>query len=66
MDILTTTPDTSDLKYIHSYDTLNQLTILKDICNRIYIARNISLSHESVLENLNKIDILFKDNENYN
>ena len=41
-------------------DSLQQLMTLKEICNKIYIARNISLNHESVLEQLKKIDKLFR------
>ena len=59
-------PDKQYLKYINSYSSLEQLTILKDICNKIYIARNISLSHESIVENLERIDTLFRDRDNFN
>jgi len=44
---------------------LTQLMILKDICNRMYIARNITMSQDSIVDNLEKIDRLFRD-ENYN
>lgn len=44
-------------------DSLQQLMTLKEICNKIYIARNISLNHESVLEQLKKIDKLFREYE---
>jgi hypothetical protein len=64
--MLTTTPDIEDLKTITSYGSLEQLIILKDICHRIYIARNISMNQESILESMNKIDKLFVDKSNYN
>lgn len=44
----------------------DQLDLLRDICNRIYIARNISMSQEVILEQLVKIDTLFRDDENFN
>ena len=62
---MTTVPDKKDLKRINKYNSLDQLTILKDICNRMYIARNIALSQDSMIDNLEKIDRLFRD-ENCN
>ena len=62
---MTTVPDKADLKRIDKYDSLTQLMILKDVCNRIYIARNITMSQDSMIDNLEKIDRLFRD-ENYN
>jgi hypothetical protein len=62
---MTTVPDKKDLKRIDKYDSLTQLMILKDICNRMYIARNITMSQDSIVDNLEKIDRLFRD-ENYN
>ena len=62
---MTTVPDKKDLKRIDKYDSLTQLMILKDICNRMYIARNITLSQDSIVDNLEKLDRLFRD-ENYN
>ena len=62
---MTTVPDKKDLKRIDKYDSLTQLMILKDICNRMYIARNITMSQDSIVDNLEKLDILFRD-ENYN
>lgn len=55
-----TVPDKNDLGNINTYNSLKQLTILKDICNRIYIARNISMSEGSIIDNLEKIDKLFR------
>jgi hypothetical protein len=63
--IMTTIPDKADLKRIDKYNSLDQLMILKDICNRMYIARNITMSQDSIVDNLEKIDRLFRD-ENYN
>ena len=62
---MTTVPDKKDLKRIDKYDSLTQLMILKDICNRMYIARNITMSQDSIIDSLEKIDRLFRD-ENYN
>lgn len=62
---MTTVPDKKDLKRIDKYNSLDQLMILKDICNRMYIARNITMSQDSMVDNLEKIDRLFRD-ENYN
>jgi hypothetical protein len=58
-------PDKKDLKSINNYDSLTQLTILKDICNRIYIARCISMSQDSIIDNLEKIDKLFRTNDGH-
>jgi hypothetical protein len=63
--IMTTIPDKADLKRIDKYNSLDQLMILKDICNRMYIARNITMSQDSMIDNLEKLDRLFRD-ENYN
>ena len=55
------------LKNIVDYTVEEQLIILKDICARIYIYRNISLNREGVIEELNAIDMLFRDDsENFN
>lgn len=48
---------------INNYDSLKQLLILKEICNKIYIARNISLDNEGVIEQLELIDNLFRDSD---
>jgi hypothetical protein len=59
------TPD--NLKNITDYTDKEKLQILHDICLLIYIARNISLRHDIILDQLSKIDILFRDNsENFN
>jgi len=55
------------LKNILDYTPEEQLIILKDICGRIYIYRNIALNQEEVLAELATIDMLFRDNsENFN
>ncbi len=59
-------PDKKELKHIHSYASHEQLLILKNICHQIYINRNISMSQENIIDNLEKIDILFRDRENFN
>ena len=46
---------------IHNYGPETQRTMLIDICNRIYVARNISLSQDDVLKELENIDCLFGD-----
>jgi len=58
-------PDKKDLKSINKYDSLTQLTILKDICNRIYIARSISMSQDSIIDNLEKIDKLLRSDDGH-
>ena len=60
-----TISDRKNLKRIDEYDSETQLKILTDICNAIYIATNITMSQDSMIENLNKINRLFRD-ENYN
>lgn len=51
---------------IADYDSLNQLLILKAICNQIYIARNITLDASTIEEQLRKLDQLFRDKDNFN
>lgn len=46
---------------LFNFSSDEQRTMLIDICNRIYIARNISLSQDNILEELEKIDCLFRD-----
>jgi len=48
---------------INNYNSLDQLLILKDLCNKIYIARNISLDNEGVISQLELIDNLFKESD---
>lgn len=53
-------------KTLQDFSPDEQLAILKDICNKIYIARNISLSNVTIIENLEEIDRLFRDKDNFN
>lgn len=59
-------PDTNNLKALYHYKSLDQWMILKDLCYKIYIARNITLDPQDIEENLRRIDKLFRDDENYN
>ena len=63
---MNTIPTDDNLTYINYYGSLDQLQILKDICNKIYIARNISLSEDTIHEMFRRIDILFRDKINLN
>jgi len=59
--------DTEQFKHISDYSEKDQLIILTGIANRIYIARNIALRQDIILDELSKIDTLFRDNsENFN
>jgi hypothetical protein len=51
---------------LYKYPETLQLLLLKNLCNKIYIARNISMSSEGVEEQLKVIDTLFRDEENFN
>lgn len=46
-------------KRIHKYSKAAQLFILDSICAKIYIARNISMDRQSILDELSKIDELY-------
>lgn len=59
-------PETLNLKNIVSYNSLEQLMILKDICHKIYIARNITLDSETIDDTMSRIDKLFRDTDNFN
>ena len=48
-----------ELKRIHEYSKEEQLLLLDGICARIYIARNISMHHQAILDELSKIDKLY-------
>lgn len=48
------------LTQIHNYSPEERLVLLTHICHQIFIARNISMNQEVILENLQKIDTLFK------
>jgi len=62
------TEEIPQLETIVDYSDKDKLAILDDICSRIYIARNISLRHDIIIKQLERIDTLFRDNEiqNYN
>ena len=47
-------------------DFIDQSDELRDICNRLYIARNIALSVEGVENCLREIDNIFRDKDNFN
>ena len=46
-------------KRIHEYSKAAQLFILDSICAKIYIARNISMNHQAIFDELSKIDKLY-------
>jgi len=48
------------MRRIYNYSSEQQLSILKDICNAIYIARNISMSQDCIVKELERIDCLFR------
>lgn len=48
------------MKPITDYSPEEQLDILLSICNKIYIARNISMDSFGIIEQLKVIDSLFK------
>jgi hypothetical protein len=47
-----------ELKRLHEYPEDEHRDILMNICGSIYIARNITMSEQSVLDWLKAIDIL--------
>jgi hypothetical protein len=46
-------------KRMNEYTKEEQLLLLDNICARIYIARNISMNHQAILDELGKIDKLY-------
>ena len=46
-------------KRIHEYTKEEQFLMLDSICAKIYIARNISMNHQAILDELSKIDKLY-------
>lgn len=46
-------------KRIHEYPKEVQLLMLDSICAKIYIARNISMNHQGILDEFSKIDKLY-------
>ncbi len=47
-------------KMIHEYTSEERLFLLDRICAEIYIARNISMDQKTILDNLVKIDKLYR------
>ena len=47
-------------KMIHEYTSTERLFVLDRICAEIYIARNISMDQKTILDNLVKIDKLYR------
>lgn len=58
--------DEQQYKNIDDFSDEVQLQILKGICAKIYIARNIVPYEDMIIDQLEEIDRLFRDNENYN
>lgn len=54
------------MKTINDLTKEEQLSVLIDLCGKIYIARNITLSEKDMLSYLRQIDLLFKDRDNFN
>ena len=50
---------------ISDYPPTEALQILCTICNKIYIARNITLDQNAILEQLKEIDKLFRTNDKF-
>ena len=47
-------------KMIHEYTQEERLFLLNQICSEIYIARNISMDQKTILDNLKKIDKIYR------
>ena len=45
---------------IHEYTQEERLFVLNQICASIYIARNISMDQKTILDNLGRIDRLYR------
>lgn len=54
------------MKSINDLTKEEQLSVLMDLCGKIYIARNITLSEKDLVSYLKQIDLLFMDRENFN
>ena len=50
---------TGKLVQLHNYTPEERLVLLTHICHQIYMARNISLNQETIIDNLKKIDTIF-------
>lgn len=53
------------LDFVNS-DLQKKYEICYDICSRIYINRNIALNEAGIIEQLKRIDKLFRETDNYN
>lgn len=53
-------PDISQLKMIHLYSDAEKLELLNRICMQFYIARNISMNHQTIQDSLAMIDRLYR------
>jgi len=51
---------TGKLIQIHNYSPEERLVLLTHICHQIFIARNISMNQQVILDQLSKIDTLFQ------
>ena len=51
---------TGKLIQIHNYSPEERLVLLTHICHQIFIARNISMNQQVILDQLSKIDTLFR------
>lgn len=47
-------------KMIHEYTSEERLFLLDRICAEIYIARNISMDQKTILDNLERIDKIYR------
>jgi len=64
-DKMTECPPLSELKMIHQYTQEERLFLLDSICATMYIARNISLSQETMLDCFAKLDRLYRTPSEY-
>jgi len=58
-------PPTPQLKSITDYTSEEVIFLLTHICNQIYISRNISMNKEIFLDQLGKIDKLFRTQDGH-
>lgn len=47
-------------KMIHQYTQEERLFLLNQICSEIYIARNISMDQKTIIDNLERIDKIYR------
>jgi hypothetical protein len=55
---MTAIPD--KLKMIHQYSSEERMFILNLMAAEMYIARNISMNHDTIIKNLERIDRLYR------